>query len=505
MAGAGRSWQPPRSISCRDAQRLEPNPFQERDPRMAARISPCVLAAVLAAWFASATPAQWSIRASDDRLREPPHLFQEFTDAEWNAYRGAPESSIEKFRAGRYGLFIHYGLSSFRGADLSWSRESHAFPDPGKGTIPDEEYEGFAAVFRMERFDPAAWARMARRAGMKYVVVVAKHHDGFHMWDTAHSDFKITNSPFARDYIRQLSEAFRKEGLAFGVYYSQRDWHHPDYSPLDPATVVPLPKAPFWKPLRGSAWRYAPRHDRYIAYMHATVRELMTGYGKIDILWWDALWWGGMYRAPMWRSAEIEDAVRQLQPEILINNRASLRGDFDTPEQRLGMFQDDRPWESCISLGPHWAWSPGAVKSKRELIRLLVGTAAGDGNLLISVGARPDGTFDPDHVARLLEVGNWLERFGHTVYGTRGGPWQPGEWGGSTQSGERVFVHVLRWPDASVRLPDLGRGIAGSRLLSGEGIVHVSRDNGELQITVPERFRDPIDTIIELRLETARP
>lgn len=472
---------------------------------MAARISPCVLAAVLAAWFTSATPAQWSIRASDERPREPPHLFQEFTDAEWNAYRGAPDSSIDKFRTGRYGLFIHYGLSSFRGADLSWSRESHAFPDPGKGTIPDKEYEGFAAEFRMERFDPAEWARMARRAGMKYVVAVAKHHDGFHMWDTAHSEFKITNSPFARDYIRQLSEAFRKEGLAFGVYYSQRDWHHPDYSPLDPATVEPLPKAPFWKPLRGSAWRYAPRHDRYIAYMHATVRELMTGYGKIDILWWDALWWGGMYRASMWRSAEIEDAVRSLQPEILINNRASLRGDFDTPEQRLGMFQDDRPWESCISLGPHWAWSPGAVKSKRDLIRLLVGTAAGDGNLLISVGARPDGTFDPDHVARLLEVGDWLERFGHTVYGTRGGPWQPGEWGGSTQSGERVFVHVLRWPDGSVRLPDLGRDIAGSRLLSSEGNVRVSRDNGEVQITVPERFRDPIDTIIELRLESARP
>lgn len=472
---------------------------------MAARISSSVLATIIVAGLSPATLAQWSVRESDERPREPTHLFQEFTEAEWDSYRGAPAPSIEKFRVARYGLFIHYGLSSFRGADLSWSRESHAFPDPGKGTIPDEEYEGFAAEFRMERFDPAAWAQMARRAGMKYVVAVAKHHDGFHMWDTAHSEFKITNSPFARDYISELSSAFREEGLAFGVYYSQRDWHHPDYSPLDPSTVEPLPKAPFWKTVRGATWRSGPRHERYVEYKHATVRELMTGYGKIDILWWDALWWGGMYRASMWRSAEIEDEARRLQPEILINNRASLRGDFDTPEQRLGMFQDDRPWESCISLGPHWAWSPGEVKSKTELIRLLVGTAAGDGNLLISVGARPDGTFDPDHVARLLEVGEWLERFGRTIYGTRGGPWQPGEWGGSTRSGNSVFVHVLRWPGASVRLPDLGQDIADSRLLSGEGNVQVSRDDGELRITVPERYRDPIDTIIELRLEPARP
>ena len=472
---------------------------------MAARISSSVLATIILAGFSPATLAQWSVRESDERPREPTHLFQEFTEADWDSYRGAPDPSIEQFRAARYGLFIHYGLSSFRGADLSWSRESHAFPDPGKGTIPDEEYEGFAAEFRMDRFDPDEWARMARRAGMKYVVAVAKHHDGFHMWDTAHSEFKITNSPFARDYISVLSKAFREEGLAFGVYYSQRDWHHPDYSPLDPSSVEPLPKAPFWRPLRGARWRSGPRHERYVEYMHATVRELMTGYGKIDILWWDALWWGGMYRAPMWRSADIEDEARRLQPEILINNRASLRGDFDTPEQRLGMFQDDRPWESCISLGPHWAWSPGEVKSKTELIRLLVGTAAGDGNLLISVGARPDGTFDPDHVARLLEVGDWLDRFGRTIYGTRGGPWQPGEWGGSTRSGDSVFVHVLRWPGTSVRLPDLGQEIADSRLLSGEGNVQVSRDDGELRITVPERYRDPIDTIIELRLQPVRP
>lgn len=444
--------------------------------------------------------AQWAVLATDERLQEPPHLYQEFSRAEWDNYQGAPAESIQRFREARYGLFIHFGLSSFKGADLSWSRESRAFPDPGKGTIPDEEYEGFARRFRMERFDAEEWVGMARRAGMKYIVAVAKHHDGFHMWDTAHSEFTITNSPFGRDYLKELADACRRADMPFGVYYSQRDWHHPDYQPLDPAGAEPSSAPPYWKALRGASRRAGPRHDTYIRYMHDTVRELMTGYGKIDVLWWDALWWGGMYHADMWKSAEIEREVRQLQPQILINNRASLPGDFDTPEQRLGMFQDDRPWESCISLGPHWAWSPGEVKSTREIVRLLVGTASGDGNLLISTGARADGTFDPAHVRRLLEVGDWLDRYGHTIYGTRGGPWKPGDWGGSTHSGSTAYLHVTSWPSDGLVLPHVGRAIRDAALVTGEGSVSVTRVGGAVRIAVAESARDPIDTIIRMRM-----
>ena len=207
-----------------------------------------------------------------------------------------------------------------------------------------------------------------------------------------------------------------------------------------------------------------------------------------------------MYHADMWESAGIESEVRRLQPRILINNRASLPGDFDTPEQRLGMFQGDRPWESCISLGPHWAWSPGEVKSKRELVRLLVGTASGDGNLLISTGARSDGSFDPQHVRRLLEVGEWLERFGDTIYGTRGGPWEPGDWGGSTHSRSTAFLHVTSWPSGGLVLPDLGRTVRDAAIVSGSGSVSVTRSSGSLRIAVPESDRDPIDTIIRLEL-----
>ena len=442
--------------------------------------------------------AQWAVTESDGRTREPAHLYQEFSRAEWDAYDGAPEESVRRFRELRYGLFIHYGLSSFRGTDLSWSRKTHVFPDPGEGTIPDQEYDGFAQRFRMERFDADEWIGMARRAGMNYIVAVAKHHDGFHMWDTDHSEFKITNSPFGRDCLKELADACQRTGMPFGVYYSQRDWHHPDYQPLDPEVTEPSPAPLYWKALHGAGRRAGPRHARYIRYMHDTVRELMTGYGKIDILWWDALWWSGMYHADMWNSTEIEHDVRRLQPGVLINNRASLPGVFDTPEQRLGMFQNDRPWESCISLGPHWAWSPGEVKSKREIIRLLVGTASGDGNLLISTGARSDGAFDPEHVQRLLEVGEWLDRYGHTIYGTRGGPWKPGEWGGSTHSGNTAYLHVTSWPSGGLVLPHLGRGIRDVALVTGQGSVSVTRSTDDLHIRIPESDRDPIDTIIRV-------
>lgn len=444
---------------------------------------------------------QWSVLVGDPRTREPAHLYQVFDRDAWEGYRGAPEESIRKFREARYGLFVHFGLSSFRGADLSWSRETRAFPDPGRGAIPDEEYEGFARRLALERFDADGWVRMAREAGMKYIVVVAKHHDGFHMWNTAHSDFKITNTPFGRDYLKELADACRRADMSFGVYYSQRDWHHPDYQPLDPDLTEAIPAPPYWKLLRQVPRRRAgPTHASYIRYLHDTVRELMTGYGRVDVLWWDALWWGGMYHADMWQSRSIEREVRRLQPNIVINNRASLPGDFDTPEQRLGMFQDERPWESCISLGPHWAWSPGEAKSKAEILRLLIGTASGDGNLLISTGARADGSFDPQHVGRLREVGSWLQRFGNTIYGTRGGPWKPGEWGGSTHVGDTAYLHVTSWPDGGLVLPDPGRAIRGAALVTAEEKVSVTRRDGLLHILVPESARDPIDTIIRMEL-----
>ena len=459
-------------------------------------LAPVVCALVLAGHSA----AQWAVREDDARIRQPPHLYQAFSEAEWNRYERAPASSVLRFREARYGLFIHYGLSSFRGADLSWSRETHAFPDPGKGTIPDDEYDGFAKRFRMDRFEAREWVDMARRAGMKYIVAVAKHHDGFHMWDTAFSDYKISNSPFGRDYLKELSDAAREAGIPFGVYYSQRDWHHPDYEPLDRAVAEPAARPPYWRATGSVRRRPGPRHTYYVRYLRDTVRELLTNYGTIDFLWWDALWWGGMYHADMWESEVVERVARRLQPRILINNRAGLPGDFDTPEQRLGMFQDDRPWESCISLGPHWAWSPGEVKSKAEIVRLLVGTAAGDGNLLISTGARADGSFDPAHVRRLLEVGAWLEKYGHTIYGTRGGPWKPGEWGGSTRRGNTAFLHVVSWPAGGLSLPDLGRRIRAARLVTGSGSVTVARSSDSVRFAVPEAARDEIDTIIELEL-----
>ncbi len=442
--------------------------------------------------------AQWSVLESDPRPRNPSHLYQVFSQAGWDAYPRASREGLRWFRNARYGLFIHYGLSCFRAADLSWSRQTHVFPDPGQGTIPDEEYDGFAKQWRMENFDAGQWVEMAQRAGFKYIVVIAKHHDGFHMWDTKYSDHKITNTPFGRDYLKELAAACHRAGMPIGVYYSQRDWHHPDYQPIDRAAAEPAERPPHWKLTKGVAARRAgPRHANYIQYMHETVRELMSNYGRMAVLWWDAVWWGGMYEADMWDSAQIEKEVRRLQPHIVINNRASLPGDFDTPEQRIGMFQNQRPWESCISLGPHWAWSPGELKSQAEIVRLLVSTAAGDGNLLLSTGARPDGTFDPQQIERLYEVGSWLERFGKTIYGTRGGPWKPAEWGGATYRHGVVYLHVTHWPGKELELPAFGQEISAARLLTAGGEVTWSQDDGSVRVSVEESLRDPLDTIVE--------
>ncbi len=201
--------------------------------------------------------------------------------------RLATEESVSKFRDAPYGLFIHYGLSSFKVADLSWSRESHVFPDPGKGTIPDGEYDGFAERVKMERFNATEWVETARRAGFKYIVVIAKHHDGFHMWDTAYSEHKITNSPFGRDYLKELADACHKSGIPLGVYYSQRDWYHPDYQPLDPAVVKRIPDPPYWKPIGGAKRRAGPKHRQYIEYQCCPGKVAPTD-GKslpLNVLW----------------------------------------------------------------------------------------------------------------------------------------------------------------------------------------------------------------------------
>lgn len=309
---------------------------------------------------------QWSIKGdSTDKIARW-NLLQKFTTEEWDASNFATEEEMEWFNDARYGMFIHFGLSTYIGNDLSWGMcYTRKTPDKGHGPIADSVWVKYPDHFIFNDFDAKKWIEIAKKAGMKYIVTVAKHHDGFHMWDTKYSAFKVTNTPFGRDYLKEIADACHAAGMKFGIYYSQRDWYHPDYEPVDTSLVDIIPEAPFYTAKSGiKEVKPGANHQKYIDYQFKVIRELCTNYGKVDVFWFDACWWGGMFTAEMWESEKLTRMIRELQPGIIINNRASIPGDFDTPEQKIGMYQF-RPWESCITLCGSWSWSNTPAKSKK--------------------------------------------------------------------------------------------------------------------------------------------
>ncbi|MFO7976346.1 MAG: alpha-L-fucosidase, partial [Candidatus Hydrogenedentota bacterium] len=292
-----------------------------------------------------------------------PAFAQQMVDQDKPYLKAAPED-MKWWREARFGLFIHWGPVSLKGTEIGWSRGGERRGREGTGEIPVEVYDNLYKEFNPTEFDADEWVTIAQQAGMKYLVFTTKHHDGFVNFDSKLTDYKITSpeSPFGRDIVKELADACHKAGLGLGFYYSPPDWHHPDYR--------------------------TDNHAKYIEYLHGQLRELCTNYGQIDIIWFDGL--GGT--AEDWNSEPLFKMIRELQPHVLINNRAGLPGDFDTPEQRVGKFQNDRPWESCITICRQWAWKPDdAMKSFEECIRTLVRCAGGDGNLLFNVGPMPSG------------------------------------------------------------------------------------------------------------------
>ncbi|HPX42639.1 MAG TPA: alpha-L-fucosidase, partial [Candidatus Hydrogenedentes bacterium] len=324
-----------------------------------------------------------------------------------------PVAHMTWWREARFGLFIHWGPVSLKGTEIGWSRGGERRGTGGTGDIPLEVYDNLYREFNPVEFDAREWVQIALNAGMKYLVFTSKHHDGFCMFDSALTEYKITNSPFQRDVVRELADACHEAGLKVGWYYSPPDWHHPDYRTAN--------------------------HARYIEYLHGQLRELCTNYGKIDILWFDGL--GGT--AEDWDAEKLVTMIRELQPGIVINDRAGLPEDHATPEQRVGAFNRNRRWETCMTICNQWAWKPDdTMKTLDKCIDVLVRTAGGDGNLLFNVGPMPDGRIEPRQVDRLAEMGAWLGQFGETIYGTRGGPYMPSAWGASTCKNSRVYLHV---------------------------------------------------------------
>jgi len=385
----------------------------------------------------------------------------------------ASPQDLAWWRDAKFGLFIHWGPVSLVGTEIGWSRGGERRGRRGRGQIPVEIYDNLYKRFNPVKFNADQWVSIARDAGMRYLVFTTKHHDGFCMFDSALTEYKITRSPFGRDITAELADACHRGGIRLGFYYSPPDWHHPDYR--------------------------TERHSNYIRYMHGQVRELCTKYGRVSILWFDGL--GG--KPEDWDAPRLVRMIRKLQPGILINNRLGLPCDFDTPEQRIGRFQRGRPWESCITLGTQWAWKPkDRIKSLKQCIDILVRCAGGDGNLLLNVGPMPTGEIEPRQVERLRQIGEWLRTYGPSIYKTRGGPFKPGPWGASTFRGSTVYLHVLDRAAASegIRLSEVGARIKSARLWDGTK-VEVRKDQEGTELKVPAEKCNDLDTVIVLELD----
>ena len=388
------------------------------------------------------------------------------------AWQPAKPEAIQNWRDMRFGMFIHWGPVSLKGTEIGWSRGAQ---------IPIAEYDNLYKQFNPTKFNADHWVAIAKAAGMKYIVLTTKHHDGFCLWDTKLTDYNIMHTPFHRDVVQELAAACKKQGIAFGAYYSVTDWYHPGWPVTSPAGKVKREKSDM---------------DAYEKYLQGQITELITKYGPLLTIWNDV---SAMY-GPQRGTATI-NLVRRLQPDILINNRTGAGGDYDTPEQQIGKFQMARPWETCMTICHQWAWKPNDnLKTLKQCLQTLVYCAGGDGNLLFNVGPMPTGEIETRQVERLKEMGAWMKKYGETIYGTRGGPYMPTKQMAATRKGNTIYVHVLAWNGDSLQLPALPAKVVKSLAVTG-GEVKVAQTDSGIEISLPKANQQAIDTIVALELD----
>jgi len=378
---------------------------------------------------------------------------------------------LEWWKDARFGMFIHWGPVSIKGTEIGWSRGSE---------IPIAEYDALYKQFNPVKFNAEEWVKLAKDAGMKYIVFTSKHHDGFCMWDTKFSDHNIMNSPFHRDVMKELAEACKRQGMALGFYHSTCDWYNPDFPLTSPG---------------GSVRRESSNLERYTEYLKNQSVEIIKNYGPLLVMWYDV-----PQEFDAVRGQGVIDYIRTIQPDILVNDRTGAKGDFDTPEQRIGTFQNNRPWETCMTIGRQWAYKPDEeVKSLEQCLHNLIRSAGGDGNLLFNVGPRPDGVIEPLQADRLREMGKWLNQNGYSIYGTRGGPFKPSDWGVSTRKGNKVYLHILKWSGKSpkITVPDVGIQIK-SIAVKPSGNAKFTQVNGSYIIEFSSGLLQPLSTIVEI-------
>ncbi|MDP8242704.1 MAG: alpha-L-fucosidase [Candidatus Hinthialibacter antarcticus] len=410
----------------------------------------------------------------------------------------ASAESLDEWRKMRFGMFIHWGPVSLTGKEIGWSRAS----ETNETKTRWQEYDQLYKRFNPESFDADEWVSVAQDTGMKYVVLTSRHHDGFCLWDSAYTDYDIMSTPFRRDVLKELTDACKQKGVAFGPYFSICDWRNPDYGYSHHAQAGYTPEGG------------EPNFDRFVEYNQNQLREQIEKYGPYLVFWFDGEW------EKPWtheRGVELNNFCRELQSSVLINNRVDTgrkgmegmsindgvqyAGDFGTPEQRVGLFNRDTPWETCMTIGKQWSWKPDdEIKSLKECLHTLIQTIGGDGNLLFNVGPMPDGRIEPRQVERLRKMGEWIKAHQDAIYETRGGPYMPGEWGAATCKGNKIYLFVMSETGATLKLPPLPQAPEMVKLLNGPILNH-QQDGESLRIELGARKRDPIATVIELRVK----
>ncbi|HEY5911042.1 MAG TPA: alpha-L-fucosidase [Verrucomicrobiae bacterium] len=407
-------------------------------------------------------------------------------DAKPGAAPPAPyPERIQWWTDARFGMFIHWGPVSLKGTEISWSRANSNPKCPNRGEIPVEVYDNLYKEFNPAKFDAAQWVGVAKAAGVGYMVLTAKHCDGFLLWHSRASDYNISRTPFQRDVCDELTQAARQQGMRIGWYFSPMDWRDPDFR--------------------------TERNPAFLARMQSEVRELLGNYGRIDLLWFD---WDG--HEPLYAQAQTYQIVKTLQPRIVINNRLDLgvgdndrkilstNADYYTPEQIVGAYDDQRPWESCMTISRkgQWAWggATDGVKSFRACLEMLIRCAGGDGNMLFNVGPTPAGEIDPEQAAILKQMGGWLAKHGESIYRTRGGPFKPGSYGVSTRKGRTIYLHITDWLEDSLKLPPIPAKVVSSSVLGGAK-AEVRQTGEGLEVAVRENDRQSIDTVVAIEID----
>lgn len=410
-------------------------------------------------------------------------------------YQPSPENlkAREWFQEARFGLFVHWGVYSVLGKG-EWVMNNDK--------ISCADYEKLPPRFNPTGFDAASWVSLAKSAGMKYITITSKHHDGFAMFGTKQAKWNIVDAtPYRRDPLKMLSDECQKQGIKLFFYHSHLDWHHPDYFPLGRT---------------GHASGRPPSGDfnKYLDYMDAQLTELLTGYGPIAGIWFDGIW---DRRDADWRLRRTYDLIHKLQPAALVGNNHHLAPyegeDFqmfekDLPGQNTSGFSADAkigrlPLETCDTINGAWGYNANdkRFKSTRQLVQYLIKAAGNNANFLLNIGPKPDGTIQEEFVSRLREIGEWTGKFGTTIFGTHGGPITPRPWGVTTQRGNRVYVHLLDWPDELLVLPKLPKAVKSAMLFETQAQVKAQNVDGGHLLHIPKAVRNPIDTVVVL--ETA--